>query len=115
MSGRLVNTEIPGVGRHVILGQRVWGGGRPGRGRGSLGHLLQDLHLSFVVIILWSVATCKCSETLFLMLASLFLLPSFSLLGDEERDIKDWVEAVTAFGFGDEKRLRDMSHSVTYS
>ena len=38
-------------------GQGVGGGGGPGRGRGSLGHLLKDLHLSFVVIVLWSVAT----------------------------------------------------------
>ena len=37
------------------------------------------------------------------------ILPSFSRLGEEDLDIKDWVEADTDLGLGDENRFRDMS------
>ena len=75
------------MGGHVILGQRVRGGGGPRRGRGGLGHLLQDFHLSFVIIVLWGVATL--SDEGVLLKLDHPLLPSFSLLGDEDLDIKD--------------------------
>ena len=42
----------------------------------------------------------------------LCILPSFSRLGEEDLDIKDWVEADTDLGLGDENRFRDITCHV---
>ena len=41
------------------------------------------------------------------------ILPSFSRLGEEDLDIKDWVEADTDLGLGDENRFRDITCHVS--